>query len=122
MESFNELCPFLNDLCSGDRRWNRLERGREGGDRRGTEEELKGNRRGTERELEGREKGRKTSITEINLPALIVKNNRILLVQELIYLSSNLSTACHGANYQRGTAGSIAGYEYILGKLRLLWL
>ena len=34
------------------------------------------------------------------IPTLIVKNNRILLVQELIYLSSNLSTACHGTNHQ----------------------
>ena len=84
-----------------------------------------GGRRGTGREKRGREemkKGRKTSITEINLPALIVKNNRILLVQELIYLSSNLSAACHGAYYQRGTACCIACHEYILGKFRLLWL
>ena len=36
MGSFNELSPFLNDLCSGDRRWNRLERGLEG-DRKGEE-------------------------------------------------------------------------------------
>ena len=49
MGSFNELSPFLNDFYSWDRRWNRLERGREGGQ--------EGNWRGTERELEGNWKG-----------------------------------------------------------------
>ena len=46
MGSFNELSPFLNDFYSWDRRWNRLEREREGGQEgnwRGTERELKGN-------------------------------------------------------------------------------
>ena len=109
MGSFNELSPFLNEFCSGDRRWNRLERGQEG-DRQGEERKRRD------------EKREENLITEINHPALIVKNNRILLVQELIYLSSNLSAACHGAYYQRGTAGCIACHEYILGKLRLLWL
>ena len=41
--------------------------------------ETRGRRRGDGREdWKGEEKGRKTSITEINLPALIVKNNRFI--------------------------------------------
>ena len=54
MESFNELCPFLNDLCSGDRRWNRLERGLEG-DRKGTG-------RGKRREEKGRDEKREENL------------------------------------------------------------
>ena len=74
--------------------WNGGERGTGGGlegNWRETGGGLKGGLKGgTERELEGREKGRKTSITEINLPALIVKNNRFLLAQEFIYLGCDL--------------------------------
>ena len=56
MGSFNELSPFLNDLCSGDRRWNRLERGLEG-DRKGTERGQEGGR-----EEKGRDEKREENL------------------------------------------------------------
>ena len=51
-----------------------LEGGLEG-DGRETRERREGDGR---EDWRGEEKGRKTSITEINLPALIVKNNRFI--------------------------------------------
>jgi len=55
MGSFNELNPFLNEFCSGDRRWNRLERGQEG-DRKGEKRKREEGRKEEER---GRKKGRR---------------------------------------------------------------
>ena len=55
MGSFNELNPFLNEFCSGDRRWNRLERGQEG-DRKGEKRKREEGRKGEERK--GREEKR----------------------------------------------------------------
>ena len=52
--------------------WNGGERGTGG---RRERERRRGDGKGDGR---GEEKGRKTSITEINLPALIVKNNRFI--------------------------------------------
>ena len=54
-----------------------------GGGQEGRKEEERGRKKGRREEGKRREemkKGRKTSITEINLPALIVKNNRILQI------------------------------------------
>ena len=54
------------------------------GARGGQEGDRKGTGRGKRREET--KKGRKTSITEINLPALIVKNNRFIDSSQCKYL------------------------------------
>mgnify|MGYP004514415683 CR=1 FL=1 len=78
---------FFIDYYSWDRRWNRLERGQkgdgtedkgEGGKKKGREEKRKGRKKGGKRKKGRKEKREENLITEVNLPTLIVKNNRFI--------------------------------------------
>ena len=65
---------FFIDYYSWDRRWNRLERGQKGAEQKTKEREER------KREERKREEGKREEnlITEVNLPTLIVKNNRFI--------------------------------------------